>query len=372
VVLSGLSAHGQIPDGFELIEVTSGPDQHGSPAINNCGQIVYTYGVQGTAGQEVFLYDNGALTQITTNQVSDAYPDINDAGVIVWSGDHDSLNGDIVMYEDGQTSVVGFGSAPSINNLGHVAWKTLAPQTCAFESTVFLYDGTTVEQISDSVLSDQSPRVNDTDDVVWTRYDFCTSPWTSDTVLYQEGAVMVLPSRSSTPNGADINNPGEVVWGSPVGIELWVQGATTLITIWGRSPRLNSAGEIYFLRWHDVISTWQSWLYRPDSRGVFFRLTNDLLWNTDGDINDWGEIVWRWRENAQSDAGGIRFVRRVRTGEFDFDGDIDLDDYAAFEACMTGPGPVDGLCQCRFLDIDHDRDIDLEDFARLQSAFSGQ
>ncbi|MHC4092261.1 MAG: hypothetical protein ACYSVY_18650 [Planctomycetota bacterium] len=371
LVCAGLS-RAQIPDGFELVEVTSGPDQHGVPAINICGQIVFTYGVQATVVQEVFLYDNGALTQMTNNLVSDTFPDINDDGVIAWTSNYDSRNGDIVLYDGTGTTVIGFGSGPSINNLDHVAWQIITPETCAFESTVFFYDGNSVEQISYNRLSNQVPRLNDADAVVWTRYDFCASPWESDTMLYVGGMVQELPSQSPTPQIPTINNQGQVAWGSPGGIELWEDGSATLVTDWGRNPYLNDLGEIYFLRWHNDISTWQSWLYRPDSGGVFFRLTDDLVWNTDGDINDWGEIVWHWREDPYIEAGGIRFVRRIRTGEYDFDGDIDLDDYAAFEACLTGPGPVDGLCQCRFLDIDHDRDIDLEDFARLQSAFTGQ
>jgi len=134
---------------------------------------------------------------------------------------------------------------------------------------------------------------------------------------------------------------------------------------------LNSAGVIYFLRWHDEIEAWQGWLYRPENGGRFYRLTNDTVWNVDGDINDTGEIVWIWRTDAYTDAGGIRLMRRIRTGEADFDGDIDLDDAAAMHDCLTGPGDFDRLCDCRFLDIDHDRDVDLADFARFQRAYTG-
>ena len=34
---------------------------------------------------EIYLYDNGTVTQLTNDDVPDKYPDINDAGVIVWS-----------------------------------------------------------------------------------------------------------------------------------------------------------------------------------------------------------------------------------------------------------------------------------------------
>ena len=65
-------------------------------------------------------------------------------------------------------------------------------------------------------------------------------------------------------------------------------------------------------------------------------------------------------------------MRRVRTGDSEVDEDVDLSDYATFAVCMTGPGRVDRLCDCRFLDIDHDGDVDLGDFALFQNAFSGE
>ena len=62
-------------------------------------------------------------------------------------------------------------------------------------------------------------------------------------------------------------------------------------------------------------------------------------------------------------------------GDIDEDGDVDLDDYAAFEDCFTGPCgtppcdpplySVEGVCPRA--DFDDDGDIDLEDFATMQA-----
>jgi hypothetical protein len=53
------------------------------------------------------------------------------------------------------------------------------------------------------------------------------------------------------------------------------------------------------------------------------------------------------------------------------DGGIDLYDYAAFEACMSGPedGPLELACVC--FDLDGDDDVDLEDMGAFQRSFSG-
>jgi hypothetical protein len=57
-------------------------------------------------------------------------------------------------------------------------------------------------------------------------------------------------------------------------------------------------------------------------------------------------------------------------GDFDFDGDVDLDDFAAFQQCVTGQGGA-APPSCATFDFDHDFDIDLRDFGFLQALFTG-
>jgi len=58
------------------------------------------------------------------------------------------------------------------------------------------------------------------------------------------------------------------------------------------------------------------------------------------------------------------------TGDADGDGDVDLEDHAAFMACLTGPGG--GLDpDCPVFDWNDDYDVDLEDAARFQGVFTG-
>ena len=57
-------------------------------------------------------------------------------------------------------------------------------------------------------------------------------------------------------------------------------------------------------------------------------------------------------------------------GDCDDDGDVDLQDFLAFQTCFTGPGgPVDPGCECA--DFDGDDDVDLQDFLAFQVAFTG-
>ena len=57
-------------------------------------------------------------------------------------------------------------------------------------------------------------------------------------------------------------------------------------------------------------------------------------------------------------------------GDFDLDGDVDLDDYRSLASCLYGPDvvPPPG---CEVKDLDGNDRVDLGDFAAFQAAFGG-
>jgi hypothetical protein len=57
-------------------------------------------------------------------------------------------------------------------------------------------------------------------------------------------------------------------------------------------------------------------------------------------------------------------------GDFDCDGDVDLDDYTQFQPCLAGPGGGLGS-GCGWCDLDSSSAVDLYDFAVFQEAFEG-
>jgi hypothetical protein len=72
---------------------------------------------------------------------------------------------------------------------------------------------------------------------------------------------------------------------------------------------------------------------------------------------------------AFSLTGGFWF--NVVPGDCNSDGGVNLLDYAAFNACLSGPGVTPGGTGCPCFYFDDDLDIDLADFAALQTFFSG-
>ncbi len=59
-------------------------------------------------------------------------------------------------------------------------------------------------------------------------------------------------------------------------------------------------------------------------------------------------------------------------GDFDLDTDVDLADYDAFSACMTGPGGGPVGNDCWNADLDFDDDVDVQDVATFQRRFTGE
>jgi len=58
-------------------------------------------------------------------------------------------------------------------------------------------------------------------------------------------------------------------------------------------------------------------------------------------------------------------------GDFDSDGDTDLNDFSVFQYCFGGPNRPPARAECTTADLDLDGDVDLADFARFQGCFNG-
>ena len=56
--------------------------------------------------------------------------------------------------------------------------------------------------------------------------------------------------------------------------------------------------------------------------------------------------------------------------DFDWDGDVDMDDFAHFSSCFTGPGGQSGE-GCAQDDLDADGDVDCDDWDQFQQAWTG-
>jgi hypothetical protein len=89
---------------------------------------------------------------------------------------------------------------------------------------------------------------------------------------------------------------------------------------------------------------------------------------------------------ANADAGTVTLSELAKAilndfeapspGDLDLDGDIDLNDFVVFAACMAGPevnAPPPGCDPAHFdaADLEGDDDVDLHDFSVFQQNFTG-
>ncbi len=363
-----------LPEGFELVEFGASGYATDGPRVNECGQIVFGKQVE-RGGWVLYLYDNGAIRKVARDrQGIMPLAEINAGGTIIYStGVQNGYPSARIYQLDGsRRKRIGRGYSPALASDGTIAALLYRDAPCGPVFDIVLYEGGRMRQLTDNLLSEQGVSINDRGQVAWTRYDFCTNPWSSEIMLHSGGDIDPLPRLGTQAQSVHLNNTGQVVWGSVSGVEVWENGVTRLLTEAGGTPCNNDVGDVVFYRWHDDLQASDWWMYRASgSEPGFHRLTADALRDSNGDINNWTEAVWRYRVGQGNGAGGVRFLRRIRTGDSEFDGDVDLLDYTALEGCMTGPGRVDGLCECRFLDVDHDGDVDLGDFARFQNAYTG-
>ncbi|MCC7292945.1 MAG: hypothetical protein IT449_12860 [Phycisphaerales bacterium] len=355
-------------------------NQTNFPCLNDCGQIAYTERFGGGAStQEILLYDNGLLVRVTTNNDRDVAASMNNHGQMVWlrgQGSGDAHQ--VVLYENGIERMIQdddrLVSPASISNLGTAVWSRNQSEECPLRSEVFVFDGNSIQSIYNSELMLQGADINDAGWITWMSSDFCVGPWVGTIQLACGGPVVDLPSSYPQVQGPKLNRRGLVVWDAQSNLEVWENGATELIldTVDAAVPNIGDGGEIYFARFDRPRRRWNAWLYRPEPGGPrFYRLTQDDYDASRGSVNSWGEAAWvSWRDPNHGDwSGGIRLLRRIRTGDSEFDGDVDAADYSRLHGCLTGPITTTGLCECRFLDIDYDGDLDLADFARFQNAF---
>ena len=148
---------------------------------------------------------------------------------------------------------------------------------------------------------------------------------------------------------------------APDGGETWCVGATAPIR-WSSS---GTSGNVKIeLSRNGVAGTWET-LYAStaDDGAEDWPVTAGASTNCYIRISD--------TDGSPVDVSNAAFaIASCAPGDFDGDGDVDLDDYAAFEQCLAGPDVSIGV-GCETGDFDDDDDVDLKDAVAFWEAFTG-
>jgi len=93
-------------------------------------------------------------------------------------------------------------------------------------------------------------------------------------------------------------------------------------------------------------------------------------------IADEGDAIDEFDEDNNVRSALVTNQPPMHPGDWDNDNDIDIDDFAEFPACMSGPWGAPGFVMpsqdcLDVFDLNADADVDLKDFASFQQAFTG-
>lgn len=369
----------RIPRGFEIVQLVPTTRFMFDTQINECGQIAFIrWTGENWSTSEIYVYDNGAIARITDNARRDRKPRINNFGELIWEFGEYPEPDTAVHYKqlpDGPVVVLdtnnefGFNDL-DINDRGHAAWTKGRYWDCPSMAEVFFWDGTEVIQIQpDHEYFDTAVSINDMDAIAWGHKESCARPWKGDIHLYTGGEILQVPSPERQSQTPSLNNALQLTWSAAQ--DVIFHDGEILLREFGTAAALNNRGDFVFSRWDEPTRSWHAWLYERRRNGWRpYQLTDDDQWSTYIDLNDLGEAAWiraPWPGHRDME---LLFMRRVRTGDLDFDDRIDLVDHRELARCMTGPVRTDGLCMCRFADVDYDGDADLADFAAVQRNFA--
>lgn len=369
----------QVPEGYELVTLSETSATPSRPHINNAGQVVWAES-DVPVRSNLFLYTPGeGVVQLTDDSTWDNRPALNNLGRMAWrSGDDAVPPMFVTMGAPGELRSVldGWSSwSVDINDAGWVVFDH-DPAGDVDRAQVFLFDGDNVRQITDNGLSNQMARINNRGDIVWTCYNFDVSPWRSVIMLYRDGVIEQLTDWGFTPQLPSINDNGQVVWQgvsapSSFGIHLWENGDTTLVVDGSAtSPSINNLGQIAFTRWHEESQNQNIWMYDAGELTQLNMSSEEFKDHFNPDINDQGEIVWRYFEWL----GDVRRVYLLRTcansgGLPCFqDADCGVPDVCSIGTCECGSCTI---TPHTYGDLNADGTVDVLDILCVLDGFQG-
>lgn len=367
---------GQVPEGMEVLVLAKDLGIHSRPDMNDQSEVVWSSSFP-IEESDVWLFSGGIVQKISEPGSYDINPAINNNGVVAWMRCESWFAEacEVVTWENGvithiPTPVTVDGSL-DINDAGHIVFSHDFSESFAHVE-LFLYDGQTVEQITDNGLSNQSPRTNDAGAIAWVKADFSVSPWQSHIMLRSGESIVQLTQEEAQRGPVDLNDVEQVVWYEPgQEIVLWQAGETKVLTDDGRNARINNSGDVIFMRWNDATVRWDTWLHLD---GEFLLVSDGVGSSAGGAINDTQNASWREIVNDFGDTG-ILILRRIGPkGDFDHDCHVDWFDFMIFQRCFaqdTQTPTGEPLAVCARADFDDDGDVDRDDFAAFENVYTG-
>jgi Tol biopolymer transport system component len=332
-------------DGTGLVQITNNTVNDWHPAINDSGRIVW----DSFDGEDYEIWSANAdgtdKRQITNNTNGgvgypreDVWPKINNNGRVVWFG-HDGTNWEIYSANADGTNLVNVSNNlntyeneyPEINDAGQVVWHAWVSDT---NSEIYTAPATggTVRRITNNTFEDWYPQINAAGTVVWMARS--NGHWQIATAGASGGSVSYLTSSSTHNQYPRIASTGQVAWqgfdGSDWEIYTWKQGQIQKVSdnnYDDRAAVLNASGQI---AWHAASAV----VNGADSTEIFVSSPPGPDFDRDGDvdIDDLNHL-----RSCLTSEGVPQTDPKCKDADLDLDGDVDQNDYGVLQKCLNGP-----------------------------------
>ncbi len=277
------------------------------PQINNPGDITWMH-FDGT-DSEIYLYvaESENIVQVTNNDFNDtfdwsnSYPikTFNDNREIVWRGGANPVDNEIYLYNDGTIDQITNNSLydhlPRLNEAGQIVWIG--------GKQVYFYDGGDIKQITLSGYLKDEPSINDDGDLVW--MDWVDGAMNSEIYYYNysTSSITRITNNNNTDTNPKINNQGHVIWESwinenPNDREIFYYDGTDITQLTDtqgpeQKSYLNNVG----------LSIWENPSTPPENDFELFthelgsteniQLTDNIYNDAFPYLNDNNQIVWQ-------------------------------------------------------------------------------
>jgi uncharacterized repeat protein (TIGR02543 family) len=289
---------------WEITQLTSNDLDDQYPDINDSGWVTWLMRGAGGGAFKIFLHDGSEPHCIADEYVG--IPHISNNGDVVWNHFREDDSGIVYLHNGSETlNLSGNGSAygSSINSSGQVVWSqydSSPPGYDFYDYDIMLYSGGVISPITHNEIADEKPCIDADGTVYWSGVDFSylnflgvydgtvQHPFTGDCSIFIDRTNTIPCSRGYAAWNCRDSEDGDIYLYNGAD----VINLTENIEAGGLSPQVNDNGWVVWVgvTWSaDGFPNYEIMLY---DGATITQLTHNDLKEVEPKINNHNQVVW--------------------------------------------------------------------------------